>query len=105
MSAEFIRDLDETIFGVLGAVGVADRATVSGRQVTGIYRDEFFESESGEISVAGSYHSFDCREEDLAGLELVADDLIEVAGRGQFRFLRAEPGNAGRVVIVLGKRL
>lgn len=105
MSAEFIRELDATIFGGLEATGMTDQAIIAGRSVTGIYRDEFVESESGEISVVGTYHSFDCREEALAGIELTADDPIEVRGWGQFRFLRSQPGNAGRVLIVLGKWL
>lgn len=98
-------EIDRMIDAGCDHAGVIDRMFVGGREVLGHYEDEFVESESGEISVAGTYHSFDCSAEDLEGLDLAADDPIEVRGWGEFRFLRAQPGNAGRVVIVLGKRL
>lgn len=84
---------------------MTDSAMISGRPVPGYYIDQFVESDNGEQAVVGTYHAFDCREEDLAGLELGPDLPIDVTGWGQFRFLRAESGNAGRVVIVLGKWL
>jgi hypothetical protein len=97
--------VDAAILAACRSAGLTDLATIGGVDIEGYFIEELVDAGDGEDGVTAQYRAFDCVEADLPTSGLADDEEVVVADYGTFRFLRSEPDESGRTILVLGRSL